>query len=228
MSKAIITPPYIESPDNIRCGQSVTLMILKHFLPEKDWTFNEADRLCSYVEGKWTWSEAAALSLAQIGFEVVRYTDLDLEAFVEAPETYFFKKYGPEQGQETMDNIDLESSIDICKKYLANINIETIKRGWGLKDAARLLNEGYLLMAWVNPRLLYSRDKSDSGHMVMVFHYDEASKSILFHDPGYHSSALGGTQVNAWKSACIGIDHFMKAARAGGNDGSELTAFRLK
>jgi len=227
MKQEIIIPPFVESPDSFRCGQSVVLMILKHFIPEREWSFEDADKICGYVEEKWTWSEAAAVSLAEIGFEVQCITDFDIEAFLKSPENYFVKKYGPENGIEMLTLADMKSTVEYFNRYLSNPNILTIKRSWTVQDAIALLNEGYLLMTWVDSDVLSSLNLNGSGHFVTVFHYDENLQRIIFHNPGYLSSKLG-IYINAAKSTCIGIDHFMKAAKADGESGSSLTAFRLK
>jgi len=232
MTRQIITPPHVEAPGSTRCGPSIILMILKHFLPEKEWTFDDADRICGYIEGKWTWSTACIPAMIELGFEAINFSTFDNNAFIENPEQYLVQQFGPEKAKINIDKCDIPMIVDILKTAKGSPYETTVSRNWQWDDVDRLLSAGYLLFTWVNSRALLCRqDESFSGHFVLVYGYNPEKKYVLYHDAGGEMDSIdeGKHERNRFKGACFGIDHFMNAAKdENGDGGLTLIAFRLR
>jgi hypothetical protein len=233
MTRKIIVPSYIESPDNVRCGQSVILMILKQFMPEKNWTFQDADKICGYVEGKNTWNTVATQGMIEQGFEAVSISSFDRSKFIAQPKEYLIEEYGEEKAGHMFERSDVFAAVEAAKKLIASSSNQHIQRDWEWSDIQQLLKDGYLIDIWVNPFKLYNRNRhSTAGHFVLVYEYDVEYDAVMFHDPG--SIVLGDQetesfQANAWKSARVGTEHFINAAKSTkGDGGSSLVAFRSK
>jgi hypothetical protein len=230
MSKKTIIPPYVSSPDNIRCGQSVILMILKHFMPDKEWDFADADKICGYVEGKWTWTTVFILGMLHKGFDVVSHSSFDKERFIAAPNEYLLERFGEAKTKMTLEHTDMDSMIAAEKQALTETDYQWIRRDWQWHDVKELLDQGYLLYAWVNARKLYCRNEdSVSGHAILVFDYDEEMGSVTFHDPGGFGPLSDETRIHlgAWQAGRVGTNHFMAAAKnIGAEGGSSLVGFR--
>ena len=235
MSRKIITPPLVECPDSMRCGQAVILMILNHFIPEKNWTYEEADQICYYKDGIHTWDTAPIKGMIERGFEVVHFCRFDPDKYLANPTGYLSEYYD----QKTVDYMlkygGIDESIQI-ENELKNVeHYVHFKEDWQWNNVAKLLAEGYLILTWVNARKLYSSNKPNenvSGHFVLLFDYDEKFQYVMLHDGGSifptdeeHISF----QCNLLKNFRIGSNHFMNAAKSDKTDGGNfLAAFRLR
>jgi hypothetical protein len=54
-------PFYSNTADGTHCFQAGLKMILKHFIPEKDLTFEGLDKISMKIDGLWTWPIAALI-----------------------------------------------------------------------------------------------------------------------------------------------------------------------
>ncbi len=75
-------PFFSNTDDNTHCFQAMLRMILKYFLPEKDFSFAELDKFSGKVKGKWTWSSRALINLQKMGFELVNICCFDWQKFI--------------------------------------------------------------------------------------------------------------------------------------------------
>jgi hypothetical protein len=64
-------------------------MMLKYFLPEREFTFRELDVISAKVEGLWTWPTATALWLVDNGFEVRNVETFDYKSLCEKVVTIY-------------------------------------------------------------------------------------------------------------------------------------------
>ena len=233
MMQKIITPPYVECPDNIRCGQTIILMILKHFLSEHEWTMQDADNICGYVEDKETMTHVAIQGMIEKGFEVINISGFDLEKYSKDYFSYMQEYHGEKIGLENIAMADHEMGCVVAKKILTSPHFSYIKRDWEWSDVERLLNEGYLLLTWVDSRKLDCRNNQTivAGHYVLVYGYSKEYEVVQFHDGGSYVAMDDGEEFecNRAKAMRVGIDYFMNAAKSpSGPGGADLTAFRLQ
>lgn len=172
-------PFYPNTDDDNHCYEASLRMVLKYFLPEKEYTWAELDQLTGKRPGYWTWPTQALLSLKDMGFDVLKLDLFDYEQFIERGNQYLIEIYGKEGGQAQIDYSDIGHEIEVAKKYITSgihkIDVPT------LTDVKRLLDEGYLLILNVNARAFNGLD-GYLGHFIVVYGYDDSS--IHYHDPG--------------------------------------------
>ncbi|OGG23744.1 hypothetical protein A3A79_00865 [Candidatus Gottesmanbacteria bacterium RIFCSPLOWO2_01_FULL_43_11b] len=56
-------------PDDMRCVQSCFRMVLKYFLPDREFTWEELDELLHAQIGKGTWWHGALLGIEKLGIQ---------------------------------------------------------------------------------------------------------------------------------------------------------------
>ena len=70
-------PFYSNTPDEMHCYQASLRMILNYFLPEKDYSWEELEKITAKVEGLWTWQYAGTLWMQKQGFEIKNIDPMD-------------------------------------------------------------------------------------------------------------------------------------------------------
>lgn len=170
---------YPNKSDDLHCSQAVIRMILKHFLPEKKFSWDEIDKLTGFKKGLWTWDLKSSIELAKMGFNVYDKALFDYERFSKEKGQYLIERYGKEVGEAQIKNSDILSETKRIREYLKLVKTDnTIAT---LRDIKRLLKDGYLVVCNVNSRVLANK-KGYVGHFVLVF--DVGDNKILLHDPG--------------------------------------------
>ena len=187
--------------------------ILKYYLPNQEFTFEELDKLSGKKDGLWTWAQRAKINLLKMGFKIVEIENWDIDEFVNSGKVYLIKRYGKEVAEVQTTHSDLdEARIDYEEygkyKILEN-KIPTFE------DIKRLLDEGYLVCCNVNSKAL-NKKEGYSGHFVTVIGYE--NKHLFLHDPG----------LPAQKNRKVSLIDFKKAWAFPDNNAQNLTAFRLK
>ena len=172
-------PFFGNKKDNLHCFQACLRMALKHFLPKKNFTWEEIDTLTGFKKGKWTWATQALLNLHKMGFEIIDWDNFDAELFVRKGDPFFLETFGKEVGEAQVKYSDTAKERRLFRKYIT-LNIHE-KKIPSLLDLRRFLDKGYLLLCNVNAYAL-DRKKGYSGHLVLVYHY--TNTHILLHDPG--------------------------------------------
>jgi len=175
-------------------------MVLNYFLPNRDYSWDELDRLTGKREGKWTWPLRSIGKLHDLGFDVKMIVKFDYAAFFEQPEKYLIERYGDVAGRELVLNSDIPYELEVTKKYLGIAkNSEPT-----LKDLENFLDHGSLPICGLNLPTLYEESGSLS-HFVLLLDFDRTS--IWLHDPGVQNEHFPGRQavkvshatfMNAW------------------------------
>ncbi len=206
--------PFYENPDNTHCYQAVLRSVLKYFMPDKEYSWEDLDKLTEKEEGYWTWSNRGILNLKKMGFDIVAISSWDPVRLAKDGEKYMIEKHG-----EKIARISLEHTKDLNKERktsqeLADADIH--KNGLpDFTDLEKLIDKGYLIMCHVNGRKLHDKD-GYSGHFVLVFGYDK--QNFILHDPGPNG---GGNKK-------VPYDFFLKAwGKYSKEDTRNLTAFKL-
>ncbi|PJE63370.1 hypothetical protein COU89_03690 [Candidatus Roizmanbacteria bacterium CG10_big_fil_rev_8_21_14_0_10_45_7] len=167
------------TPDDTHCFQAGLKMILKYFLPDKDYSMEELDVLCAKKEGLYTWASQALLNLHAMGFDIVDIDTFDIDAFMRTGGEYLIKKYGAEMGNIQVRNSDIVQEQRIYGEYsklgIHQQHLPTIT------DIKHLLNEGYLACCNVNYYALNGKE-GYGGHFVVIYSYD--TEGLFLHDPG--------------------------------------------
>ena len=171
--------PFFANPDSTHCFQACLRMILKYFLPDKEYSWDELDILTGKKNEKFTWRSKALIELQSIGFEIINWGLFDHSLFVKDPVGYLNKLYGEEKAKIKIENCDLEyekqNSELLLEKVKSKITLPSIS------DINNILDEGYLVLCNVNSMVLNNKD-GYLGHFILV--NAVRNDHIIVHDPG--------------------------------------------
>lgn len=171
--------PFYENTDNTHCFQAVFRMILKHYRPNEEYSWEELEKITAKVDGLWTWPTAGMLWLHNNGFEVHDIETFDYAKFFEKGDDYLIELFGEKVGQEQIDHSDLDQEIGYAKQIVAAGLCEP--RTPEVSELKQRLDEKYLLICNVNSRALNDKD-GYVGHFVLLTGY--TNKGFVLHDPG--------------------------------------------
>ncbi|MEK7070517.1 MAG: C39 family peptidase, partial [Patescibacteria group bacterium] len=205
---------FFENPDNTHCYQASLRMVLKYFLPKKDFSWEELEKLTAKEEGYWTWPYKGTINLHKMGFKIVEMNIFNIERFVKEGVNYLIEKYGKDVSREQVAHTkSITNEQKICRDYL-KLDIHQGKLPT-LEDVKKLIEKGYLVVPNINARILNGRN-GYSGHNVVIFNYD--NDNVYVNDPG-------PTNTSANKK--ISNKLFMRAWEYPYADAKGLQAFKL-
>jgi len=181
MKNLLKIPFYTNMKDGNHCFQACFKMILKHYFPEKNYSFKELDKLSNHIKGKWTWQGTFLLELSKMGFEVVNIENLDYKKFAKDGAEYL-KTIWSEDVFNTQDQFsDLKQEQKIAQRMVEENKLKLINIEVSLKDVEKYFNEGFMVVVSVNP-CIFERRKCYSSHLVLITNISK--DTITFHDPG--------------------------------------------
>lgn len=174
-------PFYKNLDDDTHCIQAALKIVLGFYNPEKEYSFEELNKITAHVPGKWTWQYAMVDWLGSNGFLAVAIEDFDTEEFVEKGEEYL-KKHWKEEVFATQKQFSNFSEERIyAKKALQNKNVSLPNKIAKFADLEKYYEEEYIVIASINPKVL-DGEEGYASHVVVVT--DLNDKEITFHDPG--------------------------------------------
>lgn len=172
-------PFYPNTSDNTHCFQAAIRMVLKYFVPKRNFTWKELEKMTAKVDGLWTWPIAGLVWMQENGFDVIDLEIFDYKEFSEKGERYLIDMFGEGVGQEQIKHSDISQEMRLAKKLLkkkifkmALPSTQTIKE---------YLDKGYLVICNVNSRKLNNKEDY-AGHFVVMKGYD--NNGFTLHDPG--------------------------------------------
>jgi hypothetical protein len=172
-------PFFGNTRDNTHCFQACMRMVLKYYLPKKNFTWKELEKLSAKKKGKWTWSTQMLLNLKKMGFDVVTMDTFDIDAFIERGGEFLIEAWGKEVGEAQIKHSDIAQERRLFKKLKKEIVTE--RYAPTMSDIRMLLKKGYLVKCTVNSSALNKR-KGYAGHGVLVYGIDKSH--VYLHDPG--------------------------------------------
>lgn len=172
-------PFYANTDDGTHCFQACLRMMLKYYLPERDFTWRELDAISAKVENQWTWPTAALLWLNENGFKVRNVETFNYEDFARLGDAYLLDYFGRQVGQKQIDHSDIHQEVRFARAFIQKISSET--RVPEIIDLQQSLDDGQLPCCNVNSRKLNNED-GYSGHFVVITGYDD--DNLILHDPG--------------------------------------------
>lgn len=189
-------PFFGNTRDNTHCYQATIRMVLKYFLPKKNFTWKELERMSAKKEGKWTWPTQMLINLQKMGFDLVVIDEFDFDKFIEKGEKFFFEIWSKEMAEAQIKNSDIKQERRLFKEYKKHIEVK--KRKATLRDISNLLKKGYLVEAGVNSIALNGK-KGYAGHSVLIYKID--AKNVYLHDPGLPPLPSRKISRNVFKKA---------------------------
>jgi len=154
-------------------------MVLKYFLPNREFSWKELEKMSAKKKNLWTWPTAAILNLKKMGFDVIKISDFDYERFAKEGEKYLVEKYGEKVAEIQIKHSDIAQEKGLAKKLIKEF--KTIKRPASFDDIKKLLSKGYLIICNVNSRALNNQE-GYVGHFVVIVGVED--EKIILHDPG--------------------------------------------
>ena len=170
--------PYFKQPDNTHCFQACLKMVLKYFFPEKEFTFEELDKITDKPKDKWTWSCTALVELKNIGLKIKHYSIFNYNVFSKNGADCIRKTYDKEVAEEMIENSDIESEIENAKKMIEEDIFEL--KELSFNDVENWFKEGYIILLLINSKMI-NNELGYSGHYVVLTGFDE--DNIFIHDP---------------------------------------------
>jgi len=172
-------PFYSNTPDATHCFQAAVKSVLKYFMPDKDFSWEELEKITAKGKDLWTWQMAGLLWLKKNGFDVKYIETFDYDRFINEGGDYLTDQYGEEVGKKMIKYSNIPAEQKIAKEFIAKAPPE--KRPADFDDVIAYLKGGYLLILNVNSRSLNSRP-GYAGHFVVVTGLEDGK--LVFHDPG--------------------------------------------
>ena len=207
-------PFYPNLPDDTHCNQAALRMMLKYFLPDCEFSWEELEKMTAKMPGKATWPAQMLINLADMGFDVVMVESFDAEAFVKDGGDYLKREFGAETAEWQIANSDIPQEQRLYKKLL-NSRVNYQKRIPLMGDIRDYLKRGYLVKLTLNSRKLNHR-QGYVGHSIVV--YDINDENVTFHDPG----------LPAKESRIESLEHLEESWADPNDKAKELIAVKYK
>lgn len=172
-------PFFANTTDDTHCVQAAFRMVLKHFLPDKNFTFKDLDKMTKKQQGKGTWFLPMHIALTKIGFAIHDIETFNYQQFYKQGNAYVKERFSKEQADWYLKNSNLLAVKQSIPEYLKIVKHEI--REATLHDFETFLDQGYLLMTDINGDAL-NHWKGYTSHAVVI--YGHSKQYFYIHDPG--------------------------------------------
>jgi hypothetical protein len=172
-------PFFANTPDDTHCFQAALRTVLKYYQPERDFSWEELERITLKKRDLWTWPTAGFSWLQDQGFEVHDVEAFDYERFVQEGEDYLIETFGQEVGGAQIMHSDIDRERLLAQDFLAKVKVE--KRVPQRSEIEEYLQNGYLVVCNINAAAL-NNTTGYIGHFVVVTGFD--NDSLRLHDAG--------------------------------------------
>lgn len=173
-------PFYWDTEDGTHCFQAVLKMILKYFLPDKDYLWSALREMTGKKDEMYTWPQRGYISMIELDFEIKIIDKFDFDKFIEHGVGYLIEEYGGKVAKDQEENSDIKYEIDNIKKLKGVIVKED--RVPTIEDIKTLLTDNYLVDCGINPYILRGED-GVAMHSVLIIGFND--DSLILHDPGF-------------------------------------------
>lgn len=204
---------YSNTDDDTHCFQAALKMVLRFFWPERDFSWQELEKITAKVEGLWTWPTASLLWLQENGFEVKNIEVFDHGRFASEGGKYLVNFFGKEVGEIQIEHSDINQEMAYAKEFIKKI--QPIVKIPTIHDIRQLLEDGYLVVCNVNSHAL-NNEAGYAGHFVVVKGFD--NNTLIIHDPGLPPA----------ENRKVDFAAFERSWAYPNEDAKNIMAFRLK
>ncbi len=196
VAKIMNIPFFPNIGDGTHCFQAVIKMALAALIPEREFSYEELDRISLKLPGRWTWPTAAMLWMIEKGLEIKLIEEFDYADFANRGGDYLIERYGEEVGRAQIEHSDVEFERDISLRFSKIAPIEL--RPANFNDVQKEMERGAVVIVNLNAAALLGQE-GYSGHFVVICDVDE--EEIRLHDPG----------LPPMPDVVAPVDRFMKA-----------------
>jgi hypothetical protein len=174
-------PFFANTADDAHCVQASFRIMLKYFMPEREFSYKELDKMSHRQPGKGTWWPPMLMELEDLGLKVICIEGFDYKRFYEEGEAYVRSLYRKETAEYYLKHSNLMEVRDLVPAFLQKVDVAA--RPATLDDLDDLLTDGWLVGIDLNAVVLNDLKRDDYlGHMVVVFDADK--DHFWLHDPG--------------------------------------------
>lgn len=189
-------PFYSNTSDDTHCFQAALKMVLKYFQPDKEFSWEDLERISAKKKDLWTWPLVGMVWMKNYGFDVVDVEVFDYQRFIKEKENYVLSFYGDEAGNEQIIHSDISQEIIYAEQLLdAKIVQKAIPTIETLRD---FLLKRYLLICLINSQKLNGKE-GYIGHFVVVKGIKD--EALILHDPGLPPLKNREVKFKAFESA---------------------------
>jgi hypothetical protein len=190
--------PYFRQNDDVHCFQACLKMVLKHFLPKKNFTFMELDRMsCRHGDNR-SWVCSAAICLNMMDLKVKLYSIFDYKKFSKRGAEYIKEFYPDNVAKNIISYSDIDSEVKNADAMLSK-NIFKLKK-LSFSEINKWFMRGKKIILLVNWGML--NNKEFSGHYVLLTDIDD--DNVYIHDPDIEKGSPNrkvekNLFIEAWK-----------------------------
>lgn len=172
-------PFFANTPDDTHCVQASFRIMLKYFMSERDFSYDQLDEMSQKQPGKGTWWPPMLIELQKLGLQVKNIEGFDYGKYYKNGEAYVRAVYPEETADYYINRSNLAEIRHLVPDFLKKVAVET--RSARMEDLDKLIKDGWLVGIDLNARVLNERP-GYSSHMVVIFDMDADEYSL--HDPG--------------------------------------------
>jgi hypothetical protein len=179
-SKSPVVPFFANTPDGTHCFQASIRGALKYFLPDRNFSWEQLEKMSGKEPGKATWPQQMLVNLKEMDFDAIMVEGFDGRDFIKRGSQYLIDTFGEKTANWQIKNSDVPQEQ---KRYqrLFDVGVRCENRIPQLDEIKEYLQRGYLVICTVNSRALNHKD-GYVGHSVLVYAVDDTY--VTLHDPG--------------------------------------------
>lgn len=163
---------------NDRCAAAMFQSLYLYFLG-RELSLTDVDKLTKNIPTKGTWAFPAYTELAKNGIEAINIENFDYKKYYEEGDEYIINNFDTKTIELILEKTNLPILRDDIKEFLIYVKHETRKPT--KEDVERLLEDGFILSASVNSRVLNDKE-GFSPHNVIIVGMD--NENYIVNDPG--------------------------------------------
>lgn len=173
-------PLYVDdTKDQARCVQACFKMILKYFLPKRDFNWRTLDKFTHKIRGKGTWWFPIYPTLSHLGFDIKEFDDpLYYQNLAKYGVKYLYKVHKKIVADWYIKHSNIKEVIKLIPQFLDKTTF--CKKSATLKDIEKLLVKGYLLLVDINFCTIY-RKSGFASHAVIITGFNR--QNFYINDP---------------------------------------------
>ena len=130
-------PFFANTEDGTHCVQASFRIILKYFLPERDFTWTELDELSKKEKGKGTWWFPFLAEIQKLGLDIIDVSRFDLKKFYKEGEVYLRAAHDSEVANWMFDKSNLMQVRQYIPLFLKTVDFQNRMTSFRVKRPSR-------------------------------------------------------------------------------------------